>query len=145
MMFLLHLKRLGRQQDSCWECFNSCWITEVNIKLACKRIFKQPEATMMEFCQSFAHKLIYNDYLEEENVKRKKRQRKKGSNIHELVSLPLHKNFDRTQIAPSKTWSLQWRCYCKAKWVNSYCKCTPGVLLCKSCFATHVSDSVVSN
>ena len=63
-------------------------ITEVNIKLAYERIFKQPEVMMMTFCQAFAHKLIYNDYLEEENAKNKKRQQKDCPNIHELVSLP---------------------------------------------------------
>ena len=56
----------------------------------------------MEFCQAFAHKLIYNNYLEEENAKSKKRQWKEGPNIHELVSLPLYKNFDGTQIFLSK-------------------------------------------
>ena len=78
-------------------------ITEVNIKLACERIFKQPEATIMEFRQAFVHKLIYNDYLEEENAKNKKRQQKDGPNIHELVSLPPYKNFDGTRITESKT------------------------------------------
>ena len=58
---------------------------------------------MMEFCQAFAHKLIYNDYLEEENAKKKKKQWKEDPNIHELVSLPQYKNIDGTQIVISKT------------------------------------------
>ena len=69
---------------------------EVNVKLAYEQVFKQLEVMMMEFRQEFAHKLIYNNYLEEENAKRKKKQWKEGPNIYELVSLPLYKNFNRT-------------------------------------------------
>lgn len=78
-------------------------ITEVNMKLACEQIFKRPEVPMMEFGQALAPKLIYNDYLEEENGKKQNRQQRGGPNIHELVSLPPYKNFDETQIVTSKT------------------------------------------
>ena len=117
-------------------------VTEVNVRLAKQNLFGEEERSQQNFRKHFAYALINNRFLlQDKTRKERKTKRKTSDNHHKLVALPPYKIFRGARLIKSNTRSLQRKCSCGMRRVNTYCRCTPGVLFCTSCFVKHVSDA----
>jgi hypothetical protein len=119
-------------------------ITEVNVMLAMKFFYKKAKTNMIEFRKEFAEMMIYNKYLLEERlamnspVRRSKRLCIETD--HDLLTLPKKTKFYKTTIVESKTEYAQNQCSgCKKK-TRTYCRCSPGLYRCKTCYAKHYAS-----
>jgi Transposase IS4 len=117
-------------------------VTEVNCFLVSKYFYNQEYENMIDFRQKFADALINNGYdmvsektIAEFGVRRSKR--KGNGEDHELLSLPKKTKFKQSSIVPSTSDYPQFKCVGCTKRVRTYCRCSPGVLRCNSCFAKH--------
>ena len=116
-------------------------VTEVNTRLALKRIYNQNTGSQQEFRRSFAHALIFNHYYEtEKGIKSPTRQKRRRYSQHSLVSLPPYKTFQGANIVKCKTKYIQLKCSSCPKRTRTYCQCCLGVPLCKECFTIHCMD-----
>ena len=69
------------------------------------------------------------------------RRSTRQSSEHCLTALPTYKKFKNLRIVKCKLKYQKWQCKCKAARVRSYCKCSPSVIRCVECYATHRIDS----
>lgn len=125
-------------------------VTEVNVRRVREYMFaddKNEGTTQQEFRKQFAFSLIFNQRLEDEELSPRtaKRRRRNRNDGHELISLGPFENFRGSRIVKTKTRCTQRRCSCGARRCNTYCKCTPGVFYCSSCFVDHVSEAITTN
>ena len=115
-------------------------ITEVNIKNALHKIYKQPEHSQQGFRKLFAKALLENDYVNDNSPRRSKRSKTCLSG-HLLKSLPKNKTFDCSgNLSYTKTEYIQLKCSECGKRVRSYCQCNPGTMYCLNCYAHHISN-----
>ena len=103
-------------------------------------VTKSTPKPQLEFHKLVAHDLINNNYLVQEQAPTEISQRKrlKAMSSHSLVSLPLFRPFSGRLMMKLKTQYPQATCIGK---ITTYCKCSPCVLLCQVCFATHCMDA----
>jgi hypothetical protein len=118
--------------------------SEVNANLG-ESQFGAAEETrpQLEFRRLLARDLINNAYLTMEQQGEspgRKSKRIRESHGHELVHIPRGKKFQGARLVKSKSNYAFNFCSCHAKRVRTYCKCTPGLLLCTVCFATHCQE-----
>lgn len=121
--------------------------SEVNANLG-ESEFGDSEAPrpQLEFRRLLAKDLITNKYVWEEDSPSGKRKscRLAVQLGHDLVKLPPWKKFSGTKIVKAKSKYPFNFCNCKGSRVRTYCRCTPGTLLCALCFAIHCNDDDVS-
>ena len=116
-------------------------ITEVNCRCTKEHIYFGPKMSQQEFRKTFCKQMIHNKYYGVPDTPTKaKKKRKWEEPIHELVALAPFTNFKNTKIVKSKTRCTQRICQCKARRVNTYCRCMPGTLFCPVCYTKHISD-----
>lgn len=91
-----------------------------------------------------------NPYLQEEDAHANQNQQpaRKG-NGHTLMTLPKNSMFDGTKVVFRADKYAdkypQRKCRQCTRRVRTYCSCSPGRILCKSCFPAHVVDVAMEN
>ena len=119
---------------NCVFCFLLA-ITIVNIQNAAVYFLNKPKMDAMQSRRQIAKQLIFNCYLVEEKLSKKRPRR--GSMEHSLIMVPKHKKIIQGRLVPCKTKYGKWKCTNCSKCVCSYCTCTPGLMFCVDCFANH--------
>lgn len=118
-------------------------ISEVNANLG-ESYFGTRETTrpQLEFRRLLARDLIENPYQNMNGSPSSERRSKRirDAHGHELVKVPRGKKFKGTVLVSSKSNYPYNFCYCRQQRVRTYCKCTPGMLLCPACFAIHCQE-----
>lgn len=135
-----------------WPCRVFCFllgITEINIYLA-KKYFvwsKKEVPTLLDFRRALAHALIFNELLQQEQHGDQKRK-SRCKRVHTICTAPTHarrfKNGKWKKSAKAKY--QQYTCRglgCKKK-CRTYCSCTVGHWLCKSCHMDHVVEEATA-
>ena len=110
-------------------------VTTVNIQNAAVYFLNKPKMDAMQSRRSIAKQLIFNNYLVEEKLS-KKRPRW-ASMEQSLIMVPKYKQIIQRQLVPCKMKYGKWKCSNCSKFVHSYCTCTPGLMFCVDCFANH--------
>ena len=114
-------------------------VTDVNCWLALTKIYNQPEMSQQEFRKLFSRELLHNKHLCQPAPSGKRKSKRKSQPDHCLVSLPKNRTFRKSSIVFTKTAYIQLVCSgCGQCWIRMYCSCTPGKVICSSCFADHV-------
>jgi Transposase IS4 len=116
-------------------------ITEVNVFLATKYFTQRQPTSMLEFRKAFSKELIYNRYIAQEQQEEHRRSRRTSRNLeHELTTLPKKRKFSVTRIVRANMDYQQFKCSGCPKRIRTYCRCTPGIFLCKECYAKHIAE-----
>ena len=118
-------------------------ISEVNTNLAEAFFWKKSDPMpQLEFRKLLARDLINNHYLvqEEEAAETRRSKRLKAIVGHSLVSLPPYRRFSGASIVKSTSKYPQATCVGGHRKIRTYCQCSPGILRCNLCFATHCMD-----
>ena len=85
--------------------------------------------------------LLNNHQYQDEEIRRSKRLRQRR-NQHELLSLPKNHTFKNTTIVGCRTDYIQLLCsYCRVRRCRTYCACSPGTAMCKTCLSDHITLS----
>ena len=114
-------------------------VTEVNCRLLQTNLYNQPSLSQQEFRKQFAKELIHNKYISQGEERSVRKSARLSLPEHRLVSLPKNRTFKKTTIVFCKTAYIQLVCSgCSQKRVRTYCPCSPGRIICSSCFADHV-------
>lgn len=125
-----------------WPCRVFCFmmaVTEVNCRLVLTHIYKQPEYSQQEFRKKLSKEFLNNGYLFQSKPPGMRKSRRVNRPDHCLVSLPKNRTFRKTSVVFCKTAYIQLVCsYCGACKIRTYCPCTPGKVICTSCFADHI-------
>ena len=125
-----------------WPCRVFCFllaVTEVNCRLAFTKIYNQPEMSQQEFRKLFSRALLHNKHLCQYEPSGKRKSNRISQPDHCLVSLPKNRTFRKSSIVFTKTAYIQLVCSgCGQCRIRTYCPCTPGKVICSSCFADHV-------
>jgi len=121
--------------------------SEVNANLAESRFGTADETLpQLQFRRFLARDLIHNPYLRQEDdttPSRRSKRLKDLNNAHQLMKLPCGKKFTRDGRMVKSTSKYPFNfCICRLHRVRTFCKCSPGVLRCIECFATHKSESM---
>jgi hypothetical protein len=101
----------------------------------------------LEFRRLLAKDLIENKYIWEETSPSGKR---KSARLalqmgHELVKLPPGKKFSGSRIVKANSKYPFNFCRCRSTRVRTYCRCSPGTLLCNLCFTIHCNDQDIDD
>jgi hypothetical protein len=117
-------------------------VTEVNVMLASTYFYNREETSFLEFRKDFAKSMIHNDHLNKVSSNTRSSDRKRtATKDHALIRLPKKMKFSGTALVSANMDYCQWKCSgCKNK-VRTYCQCTPGIIRCAECYATHKADS----
>ena len=114
-------------------------VTEVNVKLAMEYFYQHDKCSQLDFRKKLAKALIYNDYLEAESPRKKRRAAMNETMEHSLQTLPVHKKFSGARIVDSISEYPQKICtLCKKRRCRTYCACSPGEHVCKECYGLHM-------
>ena len=108
----------------------------VNVQNAGCYFAKLPKIDAIRACKLIAQQLILNKYIQ--NTAQS--HRKHRSTDHKLVALPTFQKFKKSTMVQCKDKYQKWNCSCKAARVRSYCSCSPGIIQCVECYATHRID-----
>jgi Transposase IS4 len=119
--------------------------TEVNVMLASTYFYGRETTSFLDFRKDFAKSMIYNDYLDKENKEltsdeRRTSPRNRPKLDHELMTLPAKTTFKGTLMVSVQTMYHQLKCSGCARRVQTYCRCTPGVVRCNECYARHIAS-----
>jgi hypothetical protein len=118
-------------------------VTEVNCRLGFESLCGGERMSQQQFRRQFAKELIFNTDLSTAPMSIRASKRKTvDRSAHELIPLSPFRNFKNGRVVRGKTRSVQRKCFCSARRVNTYCKCSPGVFLCGACFSEHVAHCV---
>ena len=104
------------------EC-TECWML----------LHKLPKIDAIHARKLIAQQLILNKYIQNTAQSHRKRR----STDHKLVALPTFRKFKNSTMVRCKDKYQKWNCSCKAARVRSYCSCSPGIIRCVECYATH--------
>ena len=118
-------------------------VIEVNCLLVQTKLYNQPDMPQQDFRKQSAKELIHNKYLSQEEERKSRKSSRLHSPDHELVSLPKNRTFKKN-FGDCKTAYIQLVCSgCGKKRVKTYCPCSPGFIICSSCFAdyAHLQES----
>ena len=119
-------------------------ITVVNVQNAGVYFCGMPKIDAIRARKLIGQQLIQNRYILEEN-ERPKKQPRRGTRHHHLITLPTFKKFEQGRLVKCKSKYQTWKCSCRAARVRTFCICTPGVLYCSECYAEHISEAVVND
>ena len=111
-------------------------LTMVNVQNAGCYFAKLPKIDAIHAHKLIAQQLILNKYIQ--NAAQS--HCKCGSTDHKLVALPTFRKFKNSTMVRCKDKYQKWNCSCKATHVRSYCFCSPGIIQCVECYATHCID-----
>lgn len=138
-----------------WELRVFCFIlaiSEVNTFLALKNFVwcNDKFMTLHQFRRKLAMALINNEHIRKDvhgNMVRSRRKRRNiGDTEHVLCSAPPHakKFFTRKWDLSCKAKYQQYQCRVKGctQKTRTYCKCSPGEWMCKSCHPEHIVQHV---
>ena len=111
--------------------------------------------THHEFHRKLSIALIHNEYLLNESAvetppKRVKRSRQVfHEDMHILQSAPVHakKYFNRKWDLSATSRYQQYTCTMKgcSKQTRFFCKCSPGVWICRECHPVHITSEIINN
>jgi hypothetical protein len=115
--------------------------TEVNCNNG-ESAFGETEGTrpQLEFRRLLAKDLIYNHHVVLDDVSPRASKRLREQLGHELLHIPCGKKFSGTRLVDSMSDYAFNFCSCRVKRVRTYCKCSPGTLLCQHCFVAHCNE-----
>ena len=114
-------------------------VTEVNANLANSKIFGAEMEEQLNFRYALAEEMISNSYIVNKRARRGERHDQDARSDHKLESLPPYKTFRGAQLVECRTKYIQLKCTCDTKLrVQTYCRCSPGVLRCQSCYDDHI-------
>lgn len=118
-------------------------VSEVNVRRAMHRIFAMDDLSQQDFRKRLGRELIENPYLEVLTTPLLSLRPRQRICEHRMLSIPAWHTFDKTgKLVKSKTQYIQRKCkYCRNV-RNSYCSCTPGVVICRECFGLHLEDHI---
>ena len=130
-------------------CFCTC-VTEVNLFLYLRNTVwteKHHFLTLHQFRRKLAFALIYNRWIVNDQISEKKTRPR--STQHVLSSAPPHakKFLHGKWVCTAKNKYQGYVCKqtgCKTQ-IRTYCSCSPGMWLCKSCFSDHICSVVTSD
>lgn len=118
-------------------------VTEVNCRLAFQNLCGGEIMSQQQFRRRFAKELIFNTDLESNPSPLRASKRKMNDQTsHELVPLSPFRNFKNGRVVKVRTRSVQRKCNCSSRRVNTYCKCSPGTFYCGACFSEHVAHCI---
>ena len=125
-----------------WPCRVFCFllaVTEVNCRLVLTNLYNQPECSQQEFRKQLSRELLQNKYQLQYRSQRTRKSRRINQPDHCLLSLPKNRTFRKTSIVYCKTAYIQLVCSgCGNHRIRTYCPCSPGKVICTSCFADHI-------
>ena len=119
-------------------------ISEVNCRLAETQFTSQCTDSMLSYRKKLAYELIENAYIKREEIQEQLSRSPRRSRWlleetgHGFVSVPPNKTFKDGRLVSSKSRYPQHKCSRCPREIRTYCRCTPGVYLCSSCFSEHV-------
>ena len=114
-------------------------VTEVNCRLVQTKLYEQPPISQQDFRKKLAKEMIHNRYISQGEEKSQRKSARLNLPEHRLISLPKNRMFKKTSIVYCKTDYIQLVCSgCSQKRVRTYCPCSPGRIICNSCFADHI-------
>jgi hypothetical protein len=139
-------------QTTCWENRIFAFLlalSAANSQYAYEYFGNHEHESVIQFRQKMARDLIYNSWVSEDelmddNRKRSARNMSPGGGC-KLIALRAHTKFDGSLVVASESKYPRKLCKCKTVKVRTYCPCSPGVILCDKCFASHVIDKEKSN
>ena len=117
-------------------------ITEVNVMLGAVKVNKiyETQPPMLDFRKKLAKELIDNPYLAREVVNQERRNVRRRTGACELLSIPRGKKFEGARLVAAGSAYPQRSCiYCHGK-TRTYCRCSPGNIVCKNCFPAHIVE-----
>ena len=125
-------------------------VTEVNLFLYLRNTVwseKHHYLTLHQFRRKLAFALIYNRWIVSDNIN--ERQRRPRSTKHVITAVPPHTKFflHGRWVCSAKNRHHGYVCKkpgCKTQ-VRTFCSCSPGQWLCKSCFSDHLCQIVSSD
>ena len=101
---------------------------------------RKPEETI-NFRYALGQEMIANEYVDDSSAMTTRNDRKRSAAMnHELTSIEPYMTFKKEKLEKCKTRYIQLQCKKCQKRVRTYCTCTPGEMLCKECFKTHLFD-----
>ena len=113
-------------------------VTEVNVHLAEGYFYNKTNQSMLDFRKDLAKALINNDYFRpQESVENRRRELR---NSHELMTLSRFRKFSGTRVVKSKSAYPQASCSQCHRKIRTYCRCSPGTMLCRNCHTGHVVE-----
>ena len=116
-------------------------VTEVNVKLAMEHFYHHDKMSQLDFRKQLAKALIYNDYMEADSPKKKRKAATSDTQEHSLQQLPIHTKFLGARIVSATSEYLQKKCtICKKRRCRTYCACSPGEHVCKFCYGAHMVE-----
>ncbi len=119
-------------------------VMEVNCCRAWHRILFKDDMPHQDFRKKLAQELINNPYFTVAEMPDVERRSQRVGSLHELVSIPPGKNFNKSsQLHDCKMAYIQKHCILCSKQTRTYCRCTPGRMLCMSCFTIHLTNEVL--
>jgi Transposase IS4 len=117
-------------------------VTEVNIMLATKYFYGNDISSQLAFRKQFSKELIFNKYIQQEVVSGLRRSKRKSIICeHELLTIPRGKKFLVDKIISANMTYQQFKCSGCTKRIRTFCKCSPGIFLCKECYVNHCRDA----
>jgi hypothetical protein len=119
-------------------------VSEVNSFCAWKNDVKRGEKTyesVLDFRKELARQLVNNPYLMSEKLRSPERIRKSRrltvGEEHVLLTLAKKTKFSKSTIVASVAEYPQFKCVTCDRKVRTYCRCTPGMIRCSTCFPKH--------
>jgi hypothetical protein len=116
-------------------------VTEVNVMLSAVYFFNKEQQSMLSFRKQFSKELIYNNLIKtQEEEEQTRATRSSIQHIHELCKIPKNMKFRGGRLCKSAMGYGQYKCvWCKRK-IQTYCKCSPGVIYCSEHYAKHILE-----
>ncbi len=116
-------------------------VSEVNVRRAMNRIFGMEDLSQQSFRRKLAGELLENPYLDVIMMPTMNLRKRNRTFEHTLVSIPAWHTFDKTgKLVKCATRYIQRKCKYCPNVRNSYCSCTPGIIICKECFGFHMEE-----
>ena len=114
-------------------------VSEVNCRLVLTNIYKQQERSKQDFRKELSKEFLYKKYINQEKPSNNRKSKRLNKAEHCLVSLPKNRTFRKSTLVFCKTAYIQLLCSgCGSCKIRTYCPCSPGNVICSSCFADHI-------